>query len=209
MARTKRRPTRTAYVIDFAEPETGQQEETTDDHDLPQSPHPAPVFSRAELSASKEEDWMKATQDVALGAFFAAIGIVAGAIALTYPIGTPSRMGPGFFPVIISVLMTLTGMAVLLRAHRAGSPAVEAITWRPVVIVPLMVVVFGLTIDGLGLPLAVFVLVVGTAAASVKFEISWKAAAGAVAFSAICALLFVKVLGLPIPLAGSWLPFSG
>lgn len=152
---------------------------------------------------------MKATQDAALGAFFTAIGIVAGAIAITYPIGTPGRMGPGFFPVIVSVLMTLTGMAVLLRAHRTGSPAIEATTWRPVVIVPLMVVAFGLLIDRLGLPLAVLILVVGTAAASVKFEISWKAAAGAAAFSAICALLFVKLLGLPIPLAGSWLPFSG
>ncbi|MCO5161039.1 MAG: tripartite tricarboxylate transporter TctB family protein [Mesorhizobium sp.] len=152
---------------------------------------------------------MKATQDAALGVFFAAIGIAAGAIALTYPFGTPSRMGPGFFPVIISVLMTLTGMAVLLRAYRAGSPAVEPVTWRAVVIIPLMIAAFGLLVDGLGLPLAVLLLVVGTAAASVKFELSWKAAAGAAAFSAICALLFVKVLGLPIPLAGSWLPFSG
>lgn len=152
---------------------------------------------------------MKATQDVALGVFFSAIGIVAGVIALTYPTGTPSRMGPGFFPVIISVLLTLTGIAALSRARRAGSPLVEAITWRPVIIVPLMVVVFGLTIDRLGLPLAVLLLVVGAAAASVKLDISWRAAAGAAAFSAICALLFVKVLGLPIPLAGSWLPFSG
>ena len=152
---------------------------------------------------------MKTSQDVALGVFFAAIGIIAGAIALTYPIGTPSRMGPGFFPVIISVLLTLTGMAALLRARRAGSLPVESVTWRPVAIVPLMVVLFGLLIDRLGLPLAVLVLVVGTAAASVKFEIGWKAAAGAAAFSAICALLFVKLLGLPIPLAGSWLPVPG
>jgi hypothetical protein len=152
---------------------------------------------------------MKASQDLALGIFFAAIGIVAGSIAVTYPIGTPSRMGPGFFPVAISVLMTLTGIATLLRARRAGSPAVEAFTWRPVVIVPLMIVLFGLLIDRLGLPLAVLVLVVGTAAASTLFEVSWKAAAGAAAFSVVCALLFVKLLGLPIPLAGSWLPFSG
>jgi len=152
---------------------------------------------------------MKASQDVALGIFFAAIGIVAGVIALAYPLGTPGRMGPGFFPLIISVLLTLTGIAVLARGRRAGSPAIEAITWRPVAIVPLMVVAFGLLIGRLGLPLVVFLLVVGTAAASVRFEIGWKAAAGAAAFSAVCALLFVKLLGLPIPLAGSWLPIPG
>jgi putative tricarboxylic transport membrane protein len=152
---------------------------------------------------------MKASQDATLGVFLAAIGIVAGAIALTYPLGTPSRMGPGFFPLIISGLLTLTGVAALVRARRAGSPPVDAVTWRPVFIVPVMVVLFGLLIERLGLPLAVFMLVVGTAAASVKFEIGWKAAAGAAVFSAICALVFVKLLGLPIPLAGSWLPFSG
>ena len=41
------------------------------------------------------------------------------------------------------------------------------------------------------------------------FELSWKAAAGAALYALVCALLFVKLLGLPIPLVGSWLPFSG
>ncbi len=95
------------------------------------------------------------------------------------------------------------------RARRDDALPIEPITWRPIVIVPLMIVVFGLAIGRLGLPLSVFLLVVSTAAASVRFEIGWKPAAGAALFSAICALLFVKVLGLPIPLAGSWLPFSG
>lgn len=152
---------------------------------------------------------MKANQDATLGIFFAVVGIFAGAIALSYPIGTPSRMGPGFFPVIIAVLLTLTGGAVLLRARRASSLSVESLTWRPVVVVPVMVVLFALLIEPLGLPLAIFVLLVGTAASSVQFEIKWKAAAGAALFSAVCAIVFVKVLGLPIPLAGSWLPFSG
>ena len=152
---------------------------------------------------------MKASQDAALGLFFAVIGIAAGAVAFTYPIGTPSRMGPGFFPVIIAALLTLTGVATLIRARRVGSLPIEAVTWRPVAVVPVMVVLFGLLIERLGLPLSVFVLVVGTAAASVRFEIDWKAAAGAAAFSAVCALLFARVLGLPIPLAGSWLPVPG
>jgi putative tricarboxylic transport membrane protein len=160
-------------------------------------------------SADAGDIRMKTSQDVALGLFFAVIGIAAGAVALTYPIGTPSRMGPAFFPLIVSVLLTLTGIAALVRARRAGSLPIEAITWRPVAVVPVMVVLFGLLIDRLGLPLAVFMLVVGTAAASVRFEIDWKAAGGAAAFAAVCALLFTKLLGLPIPLAGSWLPVPG
>jgi len=152
---------------------------------------------------------MRFSQDFALGLFFMVVGIVAGVIALGYPIGTPGRMGPGFFPLAISALLTLTGLGALLRARRAGSLPIEAVEWRPVFIVPVVVVVFGLLIERLGLPLAVFVLIVGTASASVRFEIDLKAAAGAAVFSAICALLFVKLLGLPIPMAGSWLPDFG
>jgi len=191
------------------QPETAAREENADDHDVPESRQPVPALRRAKAPPGEGEGRMKTSQDAALGVFFATIGIVAGAIALTYPIGTPSRMGPGFFPVIISVLLTLTGIAALLRARRVGSLPIEAVTWRPVAVVPVMVALFGLLIDRLGLPLAVLMLVVGTAAASVRFELDWKAAAGAAAFSAVCALLFTKLLGLPIPLAGSWLPVPG
>lgn len=152
---------------------------------------------------------MKLSQDVALGLFFVVIGTTAGLIALSYPFGTASRMGPGFFPVIIAALLTLTGIGALVRAHLASSPALEEIRWRPVIIVPAAIVVFGLLIEKLGLPLVVLLLVLGAATASVKFELSWKATLGAAAFSAVCAFVFVELLGLPIPLVGAWLPSFG
>ena len=152
---------------------------------------------------------MRVTQDFLLGVFFVAVGAIAGLGALSYPIGSASRMGPGFFPIIIAGLLTLVGIAVLLRGHRTGSLPIEPTIWLPVLVVPAVIVLFGLVLDGLGLPLAVFLLLVGTAAASVTFRLDIRAALGAVAVSAICSALFVKLLGLPIPLAGSWLPFAG
>lgn len=152
---------------------------------------------------------MKISQDAALGGLFVVIGVVALLIALGYPFGTASRMGPGYFPVIISTLLTLTGAGILMRARLASSEPIRAARWLPIVIVPVAVLLFGLLVEQLGLPLAVMMLAVGTATASVKFQLSWKAAAGAAAFAAVCAVLFVELLGLPIPIVGSWLQTVG
>lgn len=152
---------------------------------------------------------MKPTQDAVQGGLFVAIGISALLIALDYPLGTPGRMGAGFFPVVISALLTLTGIAILARARFGSSEVISVTRWPPLVIVPGAIVVFGLLLDKLGLPLAVLLLCVGAATASVRFRLSWKAVAGAVAFSIVCGILFVWLLGLPIPVIGSWLQALG
>ena len=53
------------------------------------------------------------------------------------------------------------------------------------------------------------VLLVIAAMGSVKFAWNWRAAAAAAAFSAICGLLFVRLLGIPIPMFGTWLQAFG
>ena len=60
---------------------------------------------------------MKITQDAVQGGLFAAIGLAALMMALEFPIGSPSRMGPGFFPVVISTLLTLTAVGMQVRAR--------------------------------------------------------------------------------------------
>ncbi len=152
---------------------------------------------------------MKITQDAVQGSLFLVIGATALIIALGYPIGTPNRMGPGFFPVVISALLTLVGIAILARGVITSSEAIRVTRWLPLVIVPGAIVLFGLLLDGLGLPLAVLVLLLGAATASVRFRFDWKAAVGAVLFAAICGVLFVRMLGLPIPLIGIWVSGFG
>lgn len=152
---------------------------------------------------------MKISQDAVQGGLFLAIGLTALLMALDYPLGTPGRMGPGFFPVIISALLTLTGVGILARARLARSEIISVSRWLPLVIVPVALVVFGFLLDKLGLPLAVLVLCIAAATASIRFALSWKAVAGAAAFSVLCGVLFVTLLGLPIPLVGSWLPALG
>jgi hypothetical protein len=130
-------------------------------------------------------------------------------MALEYPLGTPGRMGPGFFPVVISGLLSLTGIAILARARLGTSEIIRVTRWQPLLIVSAAIVAFGFLLDKLGLPLAVLLLCIGAATASVRFELNWKAVAGAAVFSLICGVLFVTLLGMPIPLVGSWLQALG
>lgn len=152
---------------------------------------------------------MKISQDAALGALFVAVGLTALLMALNYPMGTTGRMGPGYFPVIVSTLLSLTGIAILLRARLGSSEAIRPARWAPLAIITAAIALFGLFIERLGLPLAVLLLSVVAATASVRFRLSWKAAAGAVAFSVLCGILFVKMLGVQIPLVGTWLQGFG
>jgi hypothetical protein len=152
---------------------------------------------------------VKITQDVVQGGLFAAIGLLALLMALEYPVGTPGRMGPGFFPLVISALLTLTGIGILVRARLGQSEVIRLTRWLPIVIVSAAIVVFGFLLDKLGLPLSVLLLCIGAATASVRFELNWKAVAGAAAFSIVCGVLFVTLLGLPIPLVGTWLQAFG
>jgi len=152
---------------------------------------------------------VKIRQDTILGSFFIVVGVTAFLMALQYPIGTANRMGPGYFPVIVSALLGLTGAAILLRGRIGETNLVEAVRWKPLAIVTAAIVVFGLLIERLGLPLSVFVLLVLAGAASIKFAWDWRAAAAAAVFSAVCGVVFVRLLGLPIPMFGSWLQAFG
>ena len=152
---------------------------------------------------------MKIGQDTALGTLFVAVGATAFLMALQYPMGTANRMGPGYFPVIVSALLSLIGAAIILRGRLGEAKLIEAVRWRPLIIVSAALVAFGLLIEGLGLPLSVFVLILGGAMASVTFRWNVKAMLAAAVFAGVCGLVFVRFLGLPIPMAGVWLKALG
>lgn len=121
-------------------------------------------------------------------------------------VGTSFRMGPGYFPRLLSWLVIGLGAIMTLLALRA--PRVEGslghVPWRGVVLVIGAVVFFGLTLRGIGLAPAILVVVLATAWAS-RYA-SWRASVPlAVGLTVFCALLFIRGLGLPLPFVGPWL----
>lgn len=60
-------------------------------------------------------------RDRAGGILIAALGLATTSGAASYNIGTLSRMGPGYFPLALGVLLTLVGVGIFLTA-RAAEP---------------------------------------------------------------------------------------
>jgi hypothetical protein len=126
--------------------------------------------------------------------------------ARTLDFGTSLRMGPGYFPTILSGILFALGAATTFFALRGRQTegAFGTIAWRPVLLVVGSSVLFGLTMRGLGLG-PVLILVVLLAASASRYARLRTALPLALGIAAFCALLFIEGLGLPLPLIGPWL----
>jgi putative tricarboxylic transport membrane protein len=137
------------------------------------------------------------------GLLFLAVGGAAVLLAQKYPLGTAFKMGPGYFPTALGALLALVGLLAVVRSFIRPGTALEPFHWRLLLIVTGSTVLFGLLVRGAGSSVAVPVMVLATAAASVYFR--WRTALIlAAGLTVLSALLFVKGLGLPIPLIGPW-----
>lgn len=140
-------------------------------------------------------------KDVLGGALVCALG--AGAIAMVRgnAIGTLGRMGPGFFPTLIGVVMVLTGVAILLGGLRAGATehGVERPDLRAWTLIPLSLVAFIVAGEFGGLLPATFSVVF--IAALADRDNTWRSAMLlACAMVAVCLVVFWWALQVQFPL---------
>lgn len=119
-------------------------------------------------------------------------------------IGSLSRPGPGYFPLILTGLLFVFAVAILVNGLRTKGEPVGAIPWRGVIMVTLPVIFFGATIKGLGFVPALGITVLLTCMASTQW--TWKSAIITAAVLVFFSwLVFIWGLGLPVALCGSWL----
>jgi hypothetical protein len=140
-------------------------------------------------------------KDVMAGLLYAAFGAAFSLGALSYKLGDPARMGPGFFPFWIGILLVLVGIVTALSGVRAtaSEDKVQRVQLAPLAWVIGGVVLFGLLLQPFGMVAALAVLVIVSSLASHEF--TWKgtlATAGAlILFSAA---VFIWGINLQIPL---------
>ena len=145
-------------------------------------------------------------QDFWSGVMFIVLGLGFSWQASSYQMGTAARMGPGYFPFWLGLVLALLGAIVLISAlcKKATETAVEGFDWRIVFLVVGSVVLYALILKPLGVYLSVFVLVVVSSLASHEF--SWKVAVANGIFLVVFSYLaFIKGLGLIFPLWPSFL----
>ena len=144
-------------------------------------------------------------KDFYAGLLFMAFGLAALAIARSYPLGVASRMGPGYFPRILGILLLMLGAVLSLFGFRSGGEAMSAWRWRPLSIILLGVLVWGLAAPWLGLVVASLALVFIASVASEEF--GWREALLSSAIQAASVVVvFVYGLGVPLPV---WPIFLG
>jgi hypothetical protein len=104
------------------------------------------------------------TKDFLSGALFGVIGLGTIILAQSYKLGTPGNMGPGYFPIILGVIMTLIGVTMLVRSTLKPEMSDHVASWeiRPLIFILASVLLFSLLIDSAGLIVAVIVLVLSS-----------------------------------------------
>jgi Tripartite tricarboxylate transporter TctB family len=145
--------------------------------------------------------------DILAGGIFVLIGGAFVVGSLSYELGTPLRMGPGYFPLLVGAVVAALGLAIVLKGLVAGEViSFGSIPWRAVVAIVLALLFFGFTVRRLGFvpTSAVTALVTTLASSRVRPLIAVAVAAGLTVAST---LIFVVGLQLRIPLWGPWLGF--
>ena len=148
---------------------------------------------------------IRSSKDFLTGMIYVGIGSGAVLIAILgdYKIGTALKMGPAYFPLVLSFLLIGIGLISLVRSFIQSGTPIGAFTIKGLLLVVVPTFLFGLLVRGAGLIVALPLLVVVSSYASRQFR--WgPALALAAGLTLFCTLVFLKGLGVPLPLLGSW-----
>ena len=152
---------------------------------------------------------IKSQKDFFSGLMFAAVGVVFAWGATSYSIGTGARMGPGYFPLMLGVLLTGLGGLIMFKALVVETESGEKIgawAWRPLFFIICANVLFGIMIGGLpsiGLPAmgmiaGIYVLTFVASLADGKIRLK-EVAILATILAVGSYLAFIKLLALQFP----------
>ena len=145
--------------------------------------------------------------DVFAGAIFVLIGGAFVVGALSYELGTPLRMGPGYFPLLVGLILAGLGLAVVVKGLVAGEVLTfGTVPWRAIAVITVALVFFGFTVRRLGFvpTSAVTALLTTLASRRVRPLTAMAVAAG---LTLAATLILVVGLQVRIPLWGPWLRF--
>lgn len=110
-------------------------------------------------------------RDLLGGALLIALGLWAGLHALSsFDLGTPGRMGPGMFPVILGFLLSGLGVLIAIPAAFRAGPEIT-VDWRPMFFIMIGVLAFAALVVPFGMIPAVVVLTAAAVLADTKIRL--------------------------------------
>jgi hypothetical protein len=143
-------------------------------------------------------------KDFVAGLAYCAMGLTGIILARQYEFGNAGHMGPGYFPTMIGACLTLIGVISVVRSFVAAGEGIPSIAWRPLILVTLSVVLFAYFVPRLGVIASLAVLLAVSIFANRGARLTPLGVAAAVCLIGFCVVVFVKALGVPLPLLGTW-----
>lgn len=140
-------------------------------------------------------------KDFWAGLMFAAFGIFFSGFGTRYTFGSAARMGPGYFPTVLGIILIVLGAVITMGAisPKAEEHRVAKFSWPTILLVLGAVVLFGFLLNKAGLVIALAAVVIVSSYASHEF--GWKATlVNTVILIALCLVVFVYALSLQFPL---------
>lgn len=150
---------------------------------------------------------IKSERDFWSGLMFLVVGIVFAVGATNYSMGTSARPGPGYFPLLLSIILAILGAIVLFKSltiETEGGDKIGKIAWRPLLVTVGSIVLFGALLPRLGMIITIPILIIAVSFAGDEF--SWRGVlVAAVVLTFFSWVIFVWGLKLTIPLWPSFL----
>jgi len=153
---------------------------------------------------------IKSQKDFCSGVMFSAVGTAFAWGATNYTIGEGARMGPGYFPLMLGVLLAIIGLAVIFKSlvveTEDGQP-IGGIAWRPLCYIIGANLAFGVLLGGLpkfgipamGLIAGIYALTFIASLAGDKFNVKEVAILATVlAIFSYCAFVWLLKLQFPV-----------
>ena len=152
---------------------------------------------------------IKSQKDFFSGLMFAIIGGGFAWGATNYSIGTGARMGPGYFPLLLGILLAALGAFTVfysLIEHTEDGDKIGTFAWRPIIYILGANVIFGILLAGLprlglppmGLIAAIYALTIIASKAGDVFKFK-EVLMLATFLSVLSYLAFIKLLSLQMP----------
>ncbi|MEO8441413.1 MAG: tripartite tricarboxylate transporter TctB family protein [Betaproteobacteria bacterium] len=142
---------------------------------------------------------LRNNKDFFAGLLMLGIGAVGFYLALGYSFGTAVRMGPGYFPRVVSVIIMAFGLFVLIRGILTADKVKGYWGWKPLAFITASLVVFGFVMERFGLIPALVVMFFVAALGGHEFK-AIEVLILTVLMTVFAVGVFVYGLGLPYQL---------
>lgn len=145
------------------------------------------------------KDNLRNNTDFFAGLMFILIGAGAIFIARDYPIGSATRMGPGYFPVALGGLLFLFGVYIMVQGVIKKKEMQGTWSMKAWIILPIATIIFGYVMDHGGFVPALLALIFITASAGDEFKFR-EVLIMAALLTVGSVGLFIYALEMPYPL---------